>query len=215
MSDSLVEGVKVQSSDMTGGDSVVADSGGVVKIDNVAVVASAGPALDAYDAGSFTVTNSLVDKASGAGSHGADIERSSTPNVGFDFTATGLAVLGTDGTGMGLYNDAKATVSGSLFAHSVPVVQETGEAIFVTSGSALTLSDSALVDNEGSGILRRLRRELGHGHRRCSSRATRSSRPARSTRARAPSCSSAQPPSSKTSPTSATPSRASPSSAAT
>ncbi|HVY47403.1 MAG TPA: hypothetical protein VHB21_16055, partial [Minicystis sp.] len=140
VSDSLVEGIQVQASDDAAGYGVIASYGGAAKVDDVAVVAVAGPGLATYDATSLTATHTLVDKVSGPHSHGIDLERSTTVNGGNDFFGSGLAVLGTDGTGAGVYTLAKATITASLFAHGRPNVQPTAESFFVTRGGSLILS---------------------------------------------------------------------------
>jgi hypothetical protein len=153
LDDTLIEGVKVEASDQAGGHGVVADNGAEMKLHDVAVVATEGPGIGAYDATSINAADCLVDKASGPHSLGLDIERTTTKNIGVDFTGSGLAVLGTDGTGCGVYNLGKATLSGSLFAYSLVNVQMTGEGFYVNTASTLTLTDSAIVGNQGSGIL--------------------------------------------------------------
>ena len=89
----------------------------------------------------------------GANSKGIEVARSAAANIGTDFTGSGLAILGTDGTGAGIYLLGKATITGSLLANSVAIVQPTAEAIYVEQGASLSLTDSAVVDNEGVGAL--------------------------------------------------------------
>ena len=155
ISDTLIEDIQLDAGGQGYAFGIVTDYGAVSTVDNIAAVSTLGPGLAVYDAFSMNVKDSLVDKAGPSTSaYGVLCQRSTALQSGNDFVGEGLAITNTQGIGISAYNFAKVVVSRSLVRGGLvaPAPSSASGAFDVEKGSSLTVTDSAAVDSQGTGL---------------------------------------------------------------